>query len=244
MRETEGQPIPEAKEYGTPELTDLERERIERFRQAVKKARKNYHGLAEVMHDDIAAHRWDSVLVDDVSGRYIAPFMRQLMHRIGEAQGEDKLPPFRFFAGGHGVERRMKNIEEYFWKHSSEIGSRTLLLTEHVSSGTSLAQVEQLLRGMGKEADIATLNRVQGKARTKLGNVRLYEGSVESNPPKMYAVTGAGVEKNFFDPEAATTQKDVLESQAMINATREILHDLADEVYDEISAPQDAQKTA
>lgn len=223
---------------GKGELSKIDQKREIDFKRRVERARPRYRMLALSMRRDIEAGRWDSVLVDDISGRLVAPFLRQLMRRTYEERGKGEMPAFGFYAGGHGVDKRLDNLSEHFKEHSDDIGKRTLLLTEHIASGESLESVAKLLTDMGKRADIATLNGIEEDAKILLKRLgrRFYQGGRGEESVDMYAVAGSGVEKRGHREEAMA-HKDKLESSAYVAKTRETLHALADDIFDELSDP-------
>ncbi|MDA2923028.1 hypothetical protein MYX07_07230 [Patescibacteria group bacterium AH-259-L07] len=165
---------------------DIKAMKMETVENAFEETREDFKHLVEQISDGIKEGRWTAILGDDVSGRLPALVIGKIATRYAQNHGI-KIPKCIFFAGGSvpyedvpdedlpNVEQSKKNIaeqqqklEEYIRRQSKNLGSRVLIVTEHVVGGRTLRRVATALHKVGIGFDIASLWSTRQAATYKI----------------------------------------------------------------------------
>lgn len=159
-----------------------------------EKARENFESLIKELTPAIRNHEYNVVVGDDASGRIPARVISGLMKEVYE-EDEVHLPKIKFLAGGRHrrlTEEFGNKLDDYFYKLVSEKKikpqDKILLVTEHMDSGTSEAQIIRTVKKAGLDCDIAALacwrNPVfyrNSLPRSAFGGVKIYSGGNDLN---------------------------------------------------------------
>lgn len=206
--EEKGEETKKEGEYNLPEIKELEKPLIL---------------VLEKLKANIEAGVYDVLLSDDKGGRIPTLAIREIMNRVNQEAGRDKVSVY-FLSGGQGLSRSdeagketKRYIEE---KIKNEVKRKALVITEFVSSGVSAEILAGILKKAGVAFDIAAL--VCGREDLELGEgYEFFSGITPENarenswgreflevdPPKIYHADISGVAKKENLPHPSIDER-------------------------------------
>lgn len=236
---------------------------LQRFEVILERTKPAFESLVAQLRTQILDGIYSDIVVDDTSARLLGRMLRRVMKdvhdaKIGATPGPAKI---HFVAGGRGLKDRAEAMEAYLEEIRTEkIGNmRTLLLTEHVASGSSLNRLLAAMKSAGfKHYDVAALTTYDTSLTERkeydygLYGIRLpegvsmIEGSVlriaDQNDGDIFwdqytgNLPGVGVEKGEGEMDVVVRKKQNAD-QRTISEIRAMADEVADEVFKKVFAP-------
>ncbi|QQS26986.1 hypothetical protein IPM44_00165 [bacterium] len=222
----------------------------------IEELRPELQSLAYQMKQGIVEGRWDSIVGDEVSARLPTLFMHRLLQRYAQEHGT-RDPRVVFMAGDRDRFGSSKTaMEEYIASRREDIGQRTLLVTEYVTSGDVLYDELSMLP-TDTVKDVAIL-RVDSNGMydeqssvAQRGGLVMVGGRMASQAQMLHnealgkAMSGVQkrhiqhtdevlIESEGISYQAATTQRRRDFKPEAVARARELIYAMADEIYEEL----------
>jgi len=186
--------------------------------------------------------QYDTIISDDASGRLMALLLKDIADRKRKEKDKSSTRIF-FIAGGQhkkeDIEPAIEAVEKFIMRRRDELG-KTLLVTEHISSGKSTTRLINILEDQGIDFDVATISifpypdsptSFDYKLRS-----RLYYGEISTTGDSLWKQTlPAGVHKVLEGPPQAHPVKHEQYDPALVKQAREDIKLLGEELYKLIS---------
>lgn len=114
--------------------------------------------LGEQLIKVMPQRNFSSIVSDDLSGRYVARFVRDLL--LPDAN----LPLIPVWPRHPSKEGCVAgNAEEVFSRHQNKLGDNPLVVTESIMTGVTIANIVKVLAQMGKTPGVASLVISEGR---------------------------------------------------------------------------------
>lgn len=165
---------------------------IEYMAEELKELEPSMISAVEKIKDAIDGEEYDALIGDDASGRIPTLVLREVMRQRMEKMHPDLEPEEKrkklqtyFVAGGRrpgGISREEKeenkwlseqldkDLADFFEKIKPDIKRRALFVTEHISTGESLAAISKLMEKAGIPFDIVSARAEATFSGTELEN--------------------------------------------------------------------------
>ncbi|MBI2637592.1 MAG: hypothetical protein HYW88_01705 [Candidatus Sungbacteria bacterium] len=187
---------------------------------------------------------YDLVLSDDASGRLVSLFLKKVLDGVQKKHDLPK-PDIRFVAGGqHNNTETFGAIKGLLEKIAPV---RTLVVTEYISSGSSIKKLTRILQELNLKFDVAVLSAEDRGVRNVKDSLladkdtQIYLGSKDSDIWRnFYSRDMSGVTKSGESPFPKKnitphfTEEHKKEMQEKINQAREDISLLAQEALKEL----------
>ncbi len=200
----------------------------------------------EQIAEPIKEGRWDSLLIDDRSGRLPGLIVGGVMRRYAK-EHDQPVPPELFLAAGQvygfgqdDQDLKIQAIQSRLEQIKSTLGDRTLIVTEYIQTGESVGRMAKALQAEGIKFDIASveadysaehqLRKLERRFPGAFDGAQLYVGS-SRNGITFYDYTlqaATGVEKVHAEP---VVQLIPGQDRSMVVAAREEVAVLQDKLY-------------
>lgn len=180
---------------------------------------------------------YDTILSDDVGGRIPSLIFYYLINKKRKEEGR---PPIKiyFLACSANTDNRTNALWNFLYKKKECIG-KALVVTEYISSGTTISRLTHLLESVGINFDIASVSiNDEAKMYPQHVSKRLYYGDVGDSGEDLYSKREeAGVEKNYSKenphpelyPNYPMLEKSYYAER--ISSTRDDIKVIADELF-------------
>ncbi len=180
---------------------------------------KMMSNLVEKLKPAIENHEYDFLIGEDASGRIPALILKKILDTVYKKQGI--IPAKMLFLAGarHFIDQEdiIENFANHIDKHAPEKVSKTLIITEYIDTGSSVAVTIQALQKNNIAYDIATCSvdqwSFENHLRPEIKN-HLYYGDFAGAPKITGESNLSGVKKNSGDILSTrnNSNKDLLRS--------------------------------
>ncbi|GEM_PF-2500341 len=177
-------------------------------------------------------HNYDTILSDETSGRLPSLFIRKVINIKRQKLGMAPIKNTYFVLGGARLDRvELKKEVEKFIKSKSATMGKTLLVTEHVTSGIyGMRNLIDVLRKQGVDFDTATVSIIEPKKYNQTFGGNLYYGERGTAGLQLWNRMHSGVsgvKMPQAHPESAHASQAIREK---IKVAREDIGVLAEEL--------------
>lgn len=100
---------------------------------------------------------YDTILIDDASGRMVGLLLRDIASRKREEHGLGEVKTFCIAGGRSRNPKKNMNIETFIESRKNELG-KVLLVTEYITTGESIGGLVDILERQGIDYGIAALS--------------------------------------------------------------------------------------
>lgn len=170
------------------------------------------HSLLEAMARLVYEMRgkvldYDSIIGDDISGRLPTLIIGKLVNRKRRELGKNPVPVL-FIAGGKSKniwgEKQREGVTGFLKDRKSDIGHKTLISTEYISSGKGVSWVLEALKDLGIDYDVSAVSintevERESSVEGELAGKVFYGGNSHEGAFFHASYSGVGVMKPEYD---------------------------------------------
>lgn len=231
-----------------------ETEEHREIREAVESMHEPIRDLIEQSWEKIQAGSYDLIVGDDISGRLPTLVMSKFINRVNEAQGHDRVPT-KFFTGSTHIRNKIEfDMKKGLIGGMLRIGEldmdktkEALVVTDAISSGSSIEPIAKALKAEGIEVDVSTISidnlnpeaahrDLEEKLDIKInsagtGNPEIHGGG--DTDKKMRIREYTGLTKKGVGPMDVWSTKSPDYDAEKVALARELADNLADQLFEE-----------
>lgn len=229
------------------EVLDMEYlcDNIEFFKSLGEEDKKNeFRTFARLVFElEEQLPNYDTIISDDVSGRLVSIFLREIINKKKKELGKEQVQTYFISGGRHDNEKIYDAIGEFISKKRSSIG-RALLVTEFIGSGESINSVVNILEKQNVDFDVASLSvsdyfLEKGKDEEKFNDLtkRLRYGMKNDAGMYFYGGCSTGFKKDIKGDSAhpiGIQDQDFLQKEKNKQARKD-MRLMAEEIYKLVS---------